>query len=322
MENVFSILRTSDRAAIERLIISGQAYPSLSDDTGSTLLHIAVELKRNEISILELLISSGWDVNTQNSLGATPLHYTALRKDPGKQVAQLLLKHRANPQLPTIHGHTPLHLACERYKSALVQVLLEAKVSPGCVDRDNNTPLHALLLSPGRDTVAREIAELLLRAGARIETKNKDGNDALLLASAKGFSKVCQLLIAGGCNLRVTNDLGNTVAHNCAMQGHSELIDMLLDLEVPYINVTNVEGDTPLHLAVKFNHAEAAAVLIRKGSSIIARNASGKTPIDMVSNDEKNIFAIKHPDLIRLLNSRKPKNKANEEEEEIGCGLF
>ena len=322
MESVFNILRSCDRAAIERAIISGEAYPSLADQSGSTLLHIAVELKRNEIAILELLITNGWDVNAQNGLGAVPLHYAALRKDSGKPVAELLLKHHANPQIPTHQGHTPLHLACERYKSALVQVLLENKVSPGCVDRDNNTPLHALLLSPGRDTVAKEIAEMLLHAGARVETKNKDGNDALLLACAKGFSKVCQLLIQGGSNLRVTNDLGNTVVHNCAMQGHSELIDMLLDLEIPYINVTNAEGDTPLHLAVKFNHAEAAAVLIRKGSSISARNASGRTPLDIVSNDEKNIFAVKHPDLIKLVNSRKPKNKVSEEDEDIGCSLF
>lgn len=321
MNSVFNIVRSGDRAGLERAISSGEAYPTLTDTNGNTLLHIAVELKRNEVGMIELLIANSWDVNAQNNLGASPLHYVALRKDSGKHVAALLLRHQAITQICTSLGHTPLHLACERYKAELVQILLDHKAIPGCVDQDNNSPLHVLLLSPGRDTVAKEILELLLRAGGRIEMRNKDGNDALLLACIRGYSKVCQVLIQNGSNLRVTNANGDTVVHCCAKAGHSELIDMLLDLEIPFINVPNAQGDTPLHLAVRNNHAEAATVLLRKGSSINMKNLAGKSPLDLLSNDEKNIFAIKHPDLVKLVNSRRPKNKPSEEED-ILCKIF
>ena len=321
MSEIFAALKAGDRVYIDRAISTGEAHPNLRDNNGSTLLHIAAEIKRNELAILEMLLKNGWDVNSQNSLGATPLHYAALRKDSGKKVASLLLKSLANTQISTNLGHTALHLACERYKPELVSLLLEFKASPTSVDRSNNTPLHMLLLSPGRDTIAREIVELLLKAGSRPETKNRDGNDALLLACKQGFSKVCQLLMQSGGNPRTTNDQGNTLVHECAQAGHAELTDMLLDLEVPYINVANIDGDTPLHLAVKNNHAEVAASLIRKGSSILAKNKLGKSPVDLLSSDEKNIFAIKHPDLVRLLNSGKPKSKSSEEDE-IGCLVF
>lgn len=321
MTEIFAALKAGDRAYIERAISSGEAHPNLRDNNGSTLLHVAAEIKRNELIIIEMLLKNGWDINSQNNLGASPLHYAALRKDSGKNVANLLLKYLANTQIFTNLGHTPLHLACERYKPELVSILLENKANPASVDRNNNTPMHVLLLSPGRDTIAKDIAEMLIRAGARVELKNHDGNDALLLACKQGYSKVCQLLIQNGGNPRVTNDQGNTLVHECAKAGHSELTDMLLDLEVPYINVTNNEGDTPLHLAVKHNNTEVAASLIRKGASILAKNSSNKSPVDLLSHDEKNIFATKHPDLIKLLNSRRPKSKISEEEE-IGCLVF
>ena len=249
------------------------------------------------------------------------MHYVALRKDSGKHVAALLLKNLASTHISTNMGHTPLHLACERYKTELVQVLLDSKAMPGSIDRNNNTALHALLLSPGRDTVAKDIVELLLNNGARVDTKNREGNDALLLACSKGFTKVVQVLLQAGSNPRVVNDLGNTIVHMCAMTGHSELLDMLLDLEVPFINLSNSDGDTPLHLAIKNNHAEVAAVLIRKGSSILSKNSAGKTPIDLVSQTEKNIFAVKHPDLVKLINASKPKIKVAEDDD-IGCLVF
>lgn len=318
MSEIFLAVKAGDRGYIDRAVSSGEAHPNLRDNNGSTLLHIASEIKRNELYIIDLLIKSGWDVNSQNNLGATPLHYAALRKDSGRNVASLLLKHSANTQISTNLGHTPLHLACERYKPELVNLLLEAKASPGSMDRSNNTPMHVLLLSPGRDTIAREIVESLLKAGARVETKNKDGNDALLLSCRQGYSKVCQLLMQHGANPRVINDLGNTLVHECAAVGHAELTDMLLDLEVPYINVANSDGNTPLHLAVKFNHAEVAASLIRKGASILVKNLQGKSPVDLLSMDEKNVFATKHPELIKLFNSRKPKNKADDDDD-IGC---
>jgi ankyrin repeat protein len=111
------------------------------------------------------------------------------------------------------------------------------------------------------------------------------------------------------------------LVHECAASGHAELADMLLDLEVPYINVANRDGDTPLHLAVKNNHADVAASLIRKGASILVKNSAGRSPVDLLTHDEKNIFAVKHPELIKLLNSRKPKTKTTEEED-IGCQVF
>ncbi|OMJ84820.1 hypothetical protein SteCoe_14008 [Stentor coeruleus] len=320
-KNIFSAVKAADRAYLERAISSREAVPDQRDQNGNTLMHIAVELKRNELAILELLISNGWDVNSQNNLGATPLHYVALRKDSGRPVALLLLKNLANTQISTNLGHTPLHLACERYKLELVQVLLEHKAIPGSMDRNNNTPLHVLLLSQGRDTVAREIVEVLIKGGARLDTKNCEGNDSLLLASSRGFTRVCQLLLQNGSNPRITNDFGNTVVHLSSAAGHSELVEMLLELEMPYINVTNADGDTPLHLAVKNNHAEVAAVLIKKGSSIATKNAAGKSPLDLVSQDEKSIFAVKHPELIKLISSRKPKSKVPEEED-IGCLIF
>jgi hypothetical protein len=59
MDSIFNIVRAGDRLNIERLISTGEATPDLKDGNGNTLLHIAVEVKRNELAMIELLIVNG-----------------------------------------------------------------------------------------------------------------------------------------------------------------------------------------------------------------------------------------------------------------------
>lgn len=53
MDNlVFRAVKQSDRVFLERAMRNGEVNPNLRDKQGNTLLHIAVELKRNEITIV------------------------------------------------------------------------------------------------------------------------------------------------------------------------------------------------------------------------------------------------------------------------------
>lgn len=316
----FRAIKAGDRGEIERSIGRGEARPELRDNHGNTLLHIAVEVKRNELACIALLLENGWNPNAQNQIGATPLHYAALRKDSGRAVAQILIENRANPNAITNSGHTPLHLACERYKTELVQILLENGALPSAVDARKNTPLHMLLLTPGRDTIAKEIIEILLAHGARPGLKNADGNDALLLSAGKGYSKVIQFLLQNNQDPNVTNNLNNTIVHEAAINGHCELVEVLLAIEIPFLNSRNIEGDTPLHMAVKLNHSEVAVALLRKGASIHIKNNAGLSIAELVSEEAKDVFTQKHPDLIRALAARnKVQAKRPAEEDTAGC---
>ena len=47
-------------------------------------------------------------------------------------------------------------------------------------------------------TTSREIAEILLKHGAKIDARNNRGQTALYLCSRKGFSQVAELLLKKG----------------------------------------------------------------------------------------------------------------------------
>lgn len=305
---VFRAVKSGDKVYLERAISKGEVNSSITDDKGNTLLHLAVELKKNEIYIVQMLLDINCDPNAQNRLGATPLHYVPLRKDTGKAIAELLLSRGANPNVPMRTGHTPLHIACEKQKPELVLLYCQHGAFPTALDEKRNSPLHAAFFEQGRDTIARDIIDTCISHGGNPQEKNSEGNDIYLLAAQRGYTKVCQLLVQRNLlDGKSVNSERNTAFHEAAKYGHSELLDVLLGLDASIINYKNLEGDTPLHLAAKNNHSEAAVILLRRKANVLIQNNEMKTPFDLATSEEKNIFAAKNPELIQAIRSAIPK---------------
>ena len=51
------------------------------------------------------------------------------------------------------------------------------------------------------------------------------------------------------------------------------------------INIQNINGDTPLHLAVKNNNSNTYRFLLLKGANYTIRNYDGKTASDLLYGD-------------------------------------
>ncbi|KAL8295901.1 hypothetical protein RB600_001408 [Gaeumannomyces tritici] len=87
--------------------------------------------------------------------------------------------------------------------------------------------------------------------------------------------------------------MGNHLYHEAASQGNYEIIDMLLDqhgFECDPVN--RVEGDTPLHTAIRWINSEPPAqrefgaalveMMLEAGSNTRVRNKGGLTPLQLV----------------------------------------
>ncbi len=90
-----------------------------------------------------------------------------------------------------------------------------------------------------------------------------------------------------------TTVLGNHLYHEAAAQGNYEIIDALLDqpgFECDPVN--RVEGDTPLHTAVRWINSEPkeqrefgnalVEMMLEAGSSVRVKNKGGLTPLQLV----------------------------------------
>ncbi|CAO3657081.1 unnamed protein product [Mucor hiemalis] len=109
-----------------------------------------------------------------------------------------------------------------------------------------------------------------------------------------------QLLEEGDCSVTFTDGIGNSAAHYAAKTGSIGCLEVLVNDDEVDLDIQNtLEGDTPLHFAVKHaseDHEMAKAMvelLIAGGANINIANRDKLTPIMLVSP--------KHQDIKKLL---------------------
>ncbi|KAI0154264.1 ankyrin repeat protein [Xylariaceae sp. FL1272] len=122
-----------------------------------------------------------------------------------------------------------------------------------------------------------------------VEACRRDNVDLLheIISQCKSDAEITDLLN------NTTSVMGNHLYHEAALQGNYDIIDTLLDqpdFECDPIN--RVEGDTPLHSAIRWINSEPPAqrefgnqlveMMLEAGSSTRVKNKNRLTPIMLV----------------------------------------
>jgi ankyrin repeat protein len=149
-------------AAAVRYLLAHGARPDAPSSEGTTALMRAAY--RGWIEVVETLLAAGASVNARDTTNATALHYAA--RPWGAAAVRLLLTRGADVRVRDTGGHTAL-MRLVRYD----------------LDYGESEP-------PG----AREVAELLLRAGVDRAARDVEGRTAADLARAHRYCAVAALL--------------------------------------------------------------------------------------------------------------------------------
>ncbi|MFC1842608.1 ankyrin repeat domain-containing protein [Candidatus Dependentiae bacterium] len=91
------------------------------DEKGETALHKAA--KKNRITIANMLVSAGADINKQDRDGQAPLHVAA--EQGYFEIVELLVKGEAKLELKNNKGNTPLHEAVRENRKKVVEFLIK-----------------------------------------------------------------------------------------------------------------------------------------------------------------------------------------------------
>ena len=115
------------RVIMEALPLWGSSWTAAQTSlqgpkTAYTPLHLA-EMVSKDLSVFELLLDRGADINASEDDGSTPLHF-AIRFAEEPAVIELLLDSGADINARAHYGSTSLHLAVELNKDLWVSGLL------------------------------------------------------------------------------------------------------------------------------------------------------------------------------------------------------
>lgn len=246
-------------------------------------------------------------------LGLSPVHYAAI---VGNTVAVL---HLPNYGVDTADclGWTPLHYATlhdateNDHLTKLQRQLAQTQENHATTAQDlsGRTPLH----------FAKEesIAWMLLKEGARIDIRARDGTGALHSAAAKGLLEIVKLYLDAGANIDIPDNTRKTPLHWASFHGHAEVVNLLVKKganrtardetgRIPlslaavsgtltkemskYLNaredVTSSDrrGLTSLHLASLAGKDTAVSILHELDAELEARDRSQNTPLHLAAS--------------------------------------
>uniref|UniRef100_A0A9J8DGY2 CARD- and ANK-containing Inflammasome Adaptor Protein n=1 Tax=Cyprinus carpio carpio TaxID=630221 RepID=A0A9J8DGY2_CYPCA len=259
----------SEHDAILKAVSSGDLYllqellKGLDVNTAllstDTLLHLAAE--HGKEAIVYFLLRQGVKLNLKDREGRTALHRASGRGHTA--VALALAKAGADIHATDLMSKTPLHLAAQNGHENTVKVLVhEEKKSL----KNQTTVLH---MAATEDDAT--LAEVLLRNGTLVDTRDGQRKTALYHAVRQGNEKTAGVLLKAGAQV-------DSVIVDAAFELNRK---SLLSLFLRYVqkSMSQNEITAALFKAVQKNLDEVVAALIDHGADVNSCNQLGYTPM-------------------------------------------
>jgi len=246
-------------------------------------LRVAIVGKKN-IRVAEILLQLGANPDIRGMGKQAPLH-EAIRDI---SMVQILLKHGADVNCRQDDLRTPLHLVAWYGELEVARVLLEHKADVDSRDNMGKAPLHLLF----EHTVRcygniPDLAQLLLEHGADVNCQQNDLCTPLHLAARYGELKVVRVLLEHKADVDSRDNMGKAPLHllfEHAVRRYGNIPDFARLLLEHGADVNCQQDDlcTPLHLAARYGELKVAQVLLEHGADVDSRDNMGKTPLHLL----------------------------------------
>ncbi|KAL1022513.1 hypothetical protein UPYG_G00028690 [Umbra pygmaea] len=308
-KSLFDAAATGDLSQLLELLNAIDVHTINS--ANETLLHIAAE--HGHLSIIELLLDRGAQLDISDSEGRTPLHRAAHRGH--KNVARALIKAGAPIYNLDKQSNTALHLATINGHLSIVRSLLEEERQGTRRVSKNNQAQGSFLHIAAREDESK-LAEVLLQCGAPVDVRDNRKRTALFHAVSQGWERTANILLKAGATVDRTVIDAAIELNNGAMLrlllGHAgsslsmeDLVSALfsavesnLDSVTTAIaesgvdiNIRDQQGYTPLLLSVELGHTEAFRSLAAKKAIVDATLPNFSSALHLAAQNGNEIIA-------------------------------
>ncbi len=188
----------------------------------------------------------------------------------------------SEPDRPTIS----LYLAVQRGDLDQIERHIHWGADINRPDVDGRMPLH-VAAEKGRVVVVK----LLLKQGADIDARDRDGHSPLYAAVMAGRTQVAQYLIKLNAPFDADYLLSEAVRNQVQDR---DVIDLLLDSGADIDHISDLDGNTPLILAIREQNRILTKLLVSRGADVNLAGKSGEMPLAVAQQTG-------NPEIIRLL---------------------
>ena len=240
-----------------------------SDNHGNTVLHY---LPPDASSLIPLLMHQGAEIDAVGYGGMTPMHSACARRCT--YVVQGMLQFKPDLDLKCVRKQTPLHYAASAGDERMIVQLLQDGADVNAVDECGHAPLHSYC--ERKDAV--DITPFL-RHGAQIDMRDGIDGTPLINACRIGNIEIVRQLLHNGAVDNATNQQQFTVLYTACDYEHPEIVALLLQHfstgveSIPrqrprvQLNISGARGASLLRTAVMRENVGIARLLIEAGAT-------------------------------------------------------
>jgi ankyrin repeat protein len=193
-------------------------------------------------------------------------------------MAALLVMAGADLSLVDSNDDTALHLAVGGGCDGIVRLLLEKGADPQALNSLGFSGLHILAERTSLDMTPAHlrIADALIQAGGDLTQHDNRGFTPLVAAAATGNIPIAAVFVARHAD--VSAEDGAALRQAVTFED-DDMTDLLIKAGAFVDQPSFPDQDQPLHTAAQEGFAHGVKVLLDKGADIEARNIDGETPL-------------------------------------------
>lgn len=215
-------------------------------------------------STIRQLFASGQDISEQDTGAGSPLMWACAQGHA--HFVSLLIELGVDIEEPHFKMQmTALNIAAACGKADCVQVLIGAGAKIESRDNQGWTPLMF-----AAQEGFPEVVDILLAAGARVDATDDMDRSVLMQAARCGQAQITRQLITAGADPNAEAFCGTVITPLivAATSGADEVIRILVDAgaDVDFLDLK--EGYTALMMAAQMGHADTVRLLLQLGASV------------------------------------------------------
>lgn len=243
--------------AIKSVVAEEKLDLNEKDANGASPLYWALDGNKEDIAL--------WLIEENANAGTEELYAAAQRACP--QAFEKLLKKGIAFDEPFVVGQfTPLLAAVSEAPYVIRKNMEVYKNVDGQKVRVSDSVEIEKIAGPDRYTYYLRIIKELLDVGADpnyAEPKNKQ--HSLIFVGERGGFEIAEILIKAGAKVNFQDNFGLTPLHWAARRGHLDIVKLYVEHGAD-LNAQEDYGFTPLHEAAENKRAEIVSYLIEKGA--------------------------------------------------------